>query len=152
MLILEVGLCYQIEAGRKSMKNKYVAVVICMSFLAVLFLSGLVGSVRAEDENSAGKQGYSEKEEYKAQAKQKLAEEDRKISELETKAREGNAEERAEARKGLRELRRKHATLKSDIASLETAGKDTWEAAKRQVNMAIDDLENTYNRVRDYFR
>ncbi len=134
------------------MKSKYVAFAICMSFVAALFLSALAGNVRAEEENSAGKQGYSEKEEYKAQAKQKLAEEDRKISELEAKARDGNADERAEARKGLRELRRKHATLKSDIASLETAGKDTWEAAKREVNMAIDDLETTYNRVRDYFR
>jgi hypothetical protein len=134
------------------MMSKYVTILICMSFMAVLFLSGFASNVQAEEENSAGKQGYSEKEEYKAKAKQKLAEEDRKIAELEAKARDGNAEERAEARKGLRELRQKHATLKSDIASLETAGKDTWDAAKRNVNWAIDDLERTYERVRDYFR
>jgi chromosome segregation ATPase len=108
--------------------------------------------VQGEEENSSVNQSYSEREAYKENAKAKLAEQDRKIEELEAKARDGNAEERADARRGLRELRNKRATLKSDIASLETAGKDTWEAAKREVNMAIDDLERTYERVRDYFR
>jgi peptidoglycan hydrolase CwlO-like protein len=134
------------------MKSKYVSILICMSFVAVLFLSGLVSNVQGEEENSSVNQSYSEREAYKENAKAKLAEQDRKIEELEVKARDGNAEERAEARRGLRELRNKRATLKSDIASLETAGKDTWEAAKREVNMAIDDLERTYERVRDYFR
>jgi hypothetical protein len=134
------------------MKTKNLAVAIGMSFLAMLFLSGLIGNAQGEEVKASDNQGYSEREQYKENAKLRLAEEDKKIKELEIKAREGNAEERAEARKGLRELRRKHATLKSDIARLETAGKDTWEAAKREVNRALDDLERTYERVRDYFR
>jgi uncharacterized protein YlxW (UPF0749 family) len=134
------------------MKSKNLSVAIVMSFLAMLFLSGLVSNVQGEEGRAADNQGYSEKEAYKENAKQRLAEEDKNIQELEAKAREGNADERADARKGLRELRQKRATLKSDIESLETAGKDTWEAAKRKVNRAIDDLERTYARVRDYFR
>jgi hypothetical protein len=123
-----------------------------MSFLAVLFLSGLASKAQAEEAKPDSNQSYSERDAYKENARARLAEQDRQIKELEVKARDGNAEERAEAREKLRDLRYKRATLKNDIARLEIAGQDTWEAAKRKVNRAFKDLELTIESVRDYFR
>jgi hypothetical protein len=134
------------------MKGKHLAVVIGMSFAAMLFLSLPVSIAQAEEVKSESNQGYSEREVYKENARARLAEQDRQIKELEVKARDGNAEERADAREKLRELRRKRATLSNDIARLEIAGQDTWESAKRKVNRAFKDLEQTIESVRDYFR
>jgi hypothetical protein len=134
------------------MKGKHLAVVIGMSFAAMLFWSGLVSIAQAEEAKPDSNQGYSEREAYKEDARARLAEQDRQIKELEVKARDGNAEERAEAREKLRDLRYKRATLKNDIARLEIAGQDTWEAAKRKVNRAFKDLERSIEGVRDYFR
>jgi hypothetical protein len=141
-----------VATRRKRMKNKHLAVVIGMSFAATLFLSGLVSTSQAEEVKPDSNQGYSEKEAYKENTRARLAEQDRQIRELEVKAREGNAQERADARDKLRELRRKRATLKNDIARLEMAGEDTWDAAKQKVNRAFKDLEQTIEGVRDYFR
>ena len=134
------------------MKGKHLAVVIGMSFAAMLFLSGPVSTAQAEEARPDSNQGYSERDAYKENARARLAEQDRQIKELEVKAREGNAEERADAREKLRELRRKRATLSNDIARLEIAGQDTWESAKWKVNRAFKDLEQTIESVRDYFR
>jgi peptidoglycan hydrolase CwlO-like protein len=134
------------------MKSKYVTVVICMSFMAVLFLSGFVSKVQAEEGRTAVKQGYHEKEEFKQQAKERLAEFDRKINELEVKAKETGSKTKAEVKKGLRELKTKRAALKKNMERLEASSERTWEAAKQKVNMAMDDLERTYDKVRNYFR
>jgi peptidoglycan hydrolase CwlO-like protein len=134
------------------MKNKYLAVVIGMSFAAALFMSGAVSTAQAEEVKSESKQSYSEREAYKEDVRARLAEQDRQIEELEVKARDGNATERADAREKLRELRHKRATLKNDIARLEIAGQDTWEGAKRKVNRAFKDLQRAIESVGDYFR
>jgi peptidoglycan hydrolase CwlO-like protein len=134
------------------MKSKHLAVVIGMSFVATLFLSGLASIAQAEEVKPDSNQSYSERDAYKENARARLAEQDRQIKELEVKARDGNAEERAEAREKLRDLRYKRATLKNDIARLEIAGQDTWESAKRKVNRAFKDLERSIESVRDYFR
>ena len=76
------------------MKSKYVAVVIGMSFAAMLFLSGLVSNAQAE-EGKGSNQGYSEKETFKQQAKEKLARLDDKIAELEAKAKEAGSKTKA---------------------------------------------------------
>jgi peptidoglycan hydrolase CwlO-like protein len=134
------------------MKSKYVAVVIGMSFAAMLFLSGLVSNAQAEEGKGAANQGYSEKETFKQQAKEKLARLDDKIAELEAKAKEAGSKTKAEAKKGLKELKTQRVALKKDMQKLEASSKDTWEAAKRQVNKGLDKLERTYDKVRDYFR
>ncbi len=54
-------------------RNKSLAIVICLSFLAVLFLPGLVRNVRGEEGKTSLKEGYSEeKEEFQRKMKEKL--------------------------------------------------------------------------------
>jgi peptidoglycan hydrolase CwlO-like protein len=134
------------------MKSKYVAVVIGMSFAAMLFLSGLVSNAQAEEGKGTASQGYSEKETFKQQAKEKLARLDDKIAELEAKAKESGAKTKAQAKKGLRDLKQKRFALKIDMERLEASSKQTWESSKQKFNKAMDDLERTYEKVRDYFR
>jgi peptidoglycan hydrolase CwlO-like protein len=134
------------------MKSKYVAVVIGMSFVAALFLSGLVSNAQAEEGKGSSNQGYSDKETFKQEAKEKLARLDDKIAELEAKAKETGSKTKAEAKKGLKELKNQRVALKKDMQRLETSSRKTWESAKRQVNKGLDKLERTYDKVRDYFR
>jgi hypothetical protein len=134
------------------MKSKYAAVVIGMSFAATLFLTGLVSNVQAEEGKGEGKHYYAEKDTFKHQAKEKLARLDDKIAELEVKAKEAGERTKAEARKGLKELKKQRVALNKDMKRLEASSERTWESAKKQVNKGLDRLERTYDRVRDYFR
>lgn len=134
------------------MKRKHLAVLVGMSFVAMLFLSGFASNAQAEGKTGDVKQGNEEKETFKKQAKEKLGELDKKINDLEVKAKEIGSKTKAEAEKGLKDLKKQHVAMKKNMERLEAASKDTWEAAKQKVNKGLDKLEKTYNKVRDYFR
>jgi peptidoglycan hydrolase CwlO-like protein len=134
------------------MKSRYVAVVIGMSFVAMLFLCGLVSTAQAEERKGEGQHYYAEKDTFKQQAKEKLARLDDKIAELEQKAKESGHRTKAEAKKGLRDLKQQRVALNKDMKRLEGSSERTWESAKRQVTKGLDKLERTYDKVRDYFR
>jgi peptidoglycan hydrolase CwlO-like protein len=134
------------------MNSKYVTAAICMSFAAMLFLSGLVSNAQAEEGKNAARQDYSEKESFRQQANEKLADLDKKIAELEVKIKEAGSDVKAGVIKSLKKLKKQRAALKKDMKKLEASGKDTWEAAKQKVSSGLDELEKAYNKVRDYFR
>ena len=134
-------------------KTKHMTVVICMSFLTMLFLSGLVKIVHGEERKTSIKQEYSEEQaEYKQKSKEKLDEFDKNIEQLAVEAKEAGYKVKAESNKGLEELKEKRAALKDHMEKLEASSKKTWEAAKEKMNEAMDDLEKTYNKVRANFK
>jgi uncharacterized protein YlxW (UPF0749 family) len=134
------------------MKSKYTAVVIGMSFVAMLFLAGLISTAQAEERRGEGNHYYAEKDTFKQQAREKLNRLDDKIAELELKSKEAGYRTKAQAKKGLKELKKQRVALNKDMKRLEASSERTWESAKRQVNKGLDKLERTYDRVRDYFR
>jgi hypothetical protein len=148
------------------MKSRFLSIVFCILFLAAALLPGLQkqawGEVKegktAEEEKSGGMAAPKEasfkekKEEYKKTAKEKLARFEKKIDELEVEAKKAGSKARDDAKKGLDELRQKKEVLKKDMKKLEATGKNKWEVVKKKVDSGIDDLEKTYDKVRDYFR
>ena len=134
-------------------KTKHMTLVICVSFLTMLFLLGLVKIVHGEEGKTSIKHEYSEeKAEYKQKSKEKLDEFDKNIEQLEVEAKEAGYKVKAESNKGLEELKEKRAALKDHMEKLEASSKKTWEAAKKKMNEAMDDLEKTYNKVRANFK
>lgn len=51
----------------------------------------------------------------------------------------------------MQKLKEKRAALKKDMEKLEASSKKTWEAAKKKVSEAMDDLEEAYTKVRAKF-
>jgi hypothetical protein len=145
-------------------KGKYLYIVISISFLAVMFLPGLAKNVRAQGEEGktavGGKSGEpstkatfsDDKKEFLRKAKERLAELDKKIEELEAEAKKAGSNVKAEAKKGLKDLKEKRAALKKEIRKLEAKGKSNWEKAKQKIQDAGDELEEAYNKVRRYFK
>ena len=141
-------------------KSKWLSVLICMSFVAVLFLPGFVKNVQGQaeepkmekksGETPAAKERFvEEKTEFKAKAKARLDELDKKIKELETELKKGGSKMKAETKEGLQDLKKKRAALKKEIEKLKATSKTKWEEAKQKVEAAGDELEEAYNKVRD---
>lgn len=145
-------------------RSKYLSIVICISFLAVLFLHGLAKNVWAQGEEGKtaveGKSGETstkekfsdEKKEFKRKAKARLDELDKKIGELEAESRKAGSKAKAEAKEGLKDLKEKRAALKKEMRKLDAKSKSTWEKAKQKIQDAEDALEDAYNKVRSYFK
>jgi len=147
-------------------KNKFLLSFFCILFIAAAFLPGL--PKQAQGEVKEGKAAVEEKsgemaapkeasfkekkEEYKKTAKEKLAKIEKKIEELEGSAKKAGSKVRADAKKGLEELKQKREVLKKDMKKLEAAGKRKWEIVKKKVDAGMDDLEKTYDKVRVYFK
>jgi hypothetical protein len=154
------------KKGDSIMKSRFLSVVFCVLFLVVAFLPGLQKQVCGEvkEEKTAGEEKSREmatpkeasfkekKEEYKQTAKEKLARIEKKIDELEVEAKKAGSKVKGNAKKGLKELKQKREVLRKDIVKLEAAGKKKWEAVKKKVDVGMDDLEKTYDKVRDYFK
>ena len=134
---------------------------ICMSFIAILFLPGLVKNVhgqyeegRPEVESKSGERSPArekfsdEKKEFMAKAKARLDEWGKKIDELETKSRKAGSKVKAEIKKGLQELKEKRAALKKEMKNLKARSKAKWEEAKQRIQAAEDELEEAYNKLR----
>ncbi len=146
-------------------KGKGLSVFICMSFVAMLFLPGLVKNVQGQEEEgkpkvekksgetSSTKEKFSEeKKEFESKAKARLHKLGRKIDELEAEAKKAGSKVKAETKEGLQELKEKRATLKKDMKKLKARSKAKWEEAKQKIQAAGDELEESYNKVRDKFK
>ena len=141
------------------MKSSFLSIVFCTLFLAVAFLPGLSKQARGALKEKAGEMSASKEASfedrsnaYKRTAQEKLAKLGKKIDELEDEAKKAGLKARDDAKKGLKELKQKREVLKKDIKKLEAASKKKWEVVKKKVDAGMDDLEKTYDKVRDYFR
>ncbi len=146
-------------------KSNGLSVLICISFVAMLFLPGLVKNVRGQGaegkpnvekksgETASTKEKFSEdKKEFEAKAKARLHELGRKIDELEAEAKKAGSKVKTETKEGLQELKEKRAALKKDMKKLKARSKTKWEEAKQKIQSAGDELEEAYNKVRDKFK
>ncbi|MEJ2697930.1 MAG: hypothetical protein P8013_14955, partial [Candidatus Sulfobium sp.] len=108
-------------------QSQSLILLISVLLITLLFVAGPVrdvqaggeGTVRVLKEETGGASAVStfseEKSDFKKKAKEKIAQMDKKINRLEIKAREAGSQVKAEARKGLRELKEKRAALKKDM-------------------------------------
>jgi cytochrome c556 len=160
--IMEMKLILSLNWKEEMMKrNKYLSVVVCISFLTVLFLTGLSKNVRGEEgkatlekkagETSTKEKFFEEKQEFKRKAKERLDELDKKIDELEAKSKELGSKAKAEVKEDMQRLKKKRAALKKDMNKLEAKSTSKWEKAKQKIQDAEDELEKAYNKVRAKF-
>ena len=142
-------------------KFKYLSLLVSLSFIAIMFLPGLVKNDRAQGQGGEEKR-VVEKESGATSAKDKFSEEKREFgnktkeeldkidkNELELKMKKAGSRVKAEAKESLQDLKKKRVALKKDVERLERSGSRTWEAAKRKARDAMNDLEEAYNKVRD---
>lgn len=134
--------------------KKHLFVAVCISFLALLLLPGLIKNIRAEEgkatpavENSTKEKTAGEMAEFKKDAKARLDELGKRIDTLETKMKNTGSGARADMKREMTRLKAKRAAAKKEMKKLEAAGKEEWEAAKKKVNDAIDDLKEAYEKV-----
>ncbi len=146
-------------------KARYLFLLTCVLFFAVLFLPGFTKHVSAQTEEgkpavkektrgeSVTKEGYSEEQrrEYKRKVKEELMEFDKKMKELEARVKETGAEEKEDVKKEMQELKEKRKALKKEIRRLDAARKKTWDEAKQKIDAAMGDLEKAYEKVRSSF-
>jgi cytochrome c556 len=139
-------------------RNRYLFIVVCISFLTVLFSPGFMKNVRGEEgkatvEKKAGETSTQdkfskEKEDFKRRAKERLDVLDKKIDELEAKTKEIGSKAKAEVKQEMNGLKAKRAAIKKDVNNLEAKSRSKWEQAKQKIQDAEDKLEEAYNKVR----
>ncbi len=128
-------------------RDKYASVLICISFLTILFLPGLTRDVRGEV-----KGGDSAVQDYKLKAKEKFNELSKKINELGAKAEKADSKRKADVKKKMDELREERAVLQINIEKLDGVSKDQWETARQKVESEMDELEKAYNKARSLLK
>lgn len=79
------------------------------------------------------------------QSRQKLAELDRKIEELKTRAASGTAQARQRAESALAELERERADARAALERAQSASEERWEQLKDGAGHALERAENAYN-------
>lgn len=141
-------------------RTRVLAFFICMFFVAVLSLPGLVKNVQGQGEEGkpeAVKSGETsptrekfaeEKKEFKAKARARLDELGRKIDELESEFKKTGSEMKAETKEELQKLKEKRAALKKEMKKLKAKSKAKWKKAKQKIQAGEDELEEAYNKVR----
>jgi TolA-binding protein len=147
--------------GEKMKRSKYLSVVVCVSFVAVLFLPGILkkawgqekeGKTAVEEKSTTKEKLSEEKAEYKDKVKEQLAELDKKIGELEAKIKESGSKIKADVKQDMKDLKKKRMALKKDMKKLEAKGREKWETAKQRVDAAIDEVEEAYHKILDKFK
>jgi small-conductance mechanosensitive channel len=144
--------------------NKYLSVVVCIFFMAVLLSPGILKNSwgqgnegkAAVEEKPEGKyttkEKFSEeKKEFEAKAKARLDDLDKKIDQLEAESKKAGSKVKEETKEGLRELKEKSAALKKEMKKLKAKSKTKWEEAKQKIQAGGDELEEAYNKVRAKF-
>jgi hypothetical protein len=153
------------KKGRKRMKLcRWLPILICASFITVLFSPGFETKIMAQVEQGNTKpeerskettikdEFSKEKEEFKKETKEKLKKFDMKMRELEAKVKEAGSEATAETKKEWQELKAKRTALKKDVEKIESSSRKTWETVKKKVKDGMDELEEAYNKMRDKFK
>ncbi len=147
--------------GRKMKMNKYLSVVVCIFFIGVLLLPGILrkawgqekeGNTLIEEKSKTKETFAEEKTEYKNKVKKQLDVLDKKIRELETRVKKSGSKIEADVKKDMKELERKRLALKKEMKKLDAESREEWEDAKQKVDSAIDELQENYNKIRDKFK
>jgi hypothetical protein len=93
-----------------------------------------------------------EKESYKKQMEEKIKAFDKKLDELKAKAAEVKGDAKEEFNKEMTDLRKKQAAAKKKWKELKKAGAKKWEKVKSEMSAAVQDVENTYDKVASRFK
>ena len=120
---------------------------------------GSATSENVEQQNGKTPQGKraktdQEKEEYQRQIETKLNELEKRIDELQVKAKEAGKEVKDEINKAVNEaeLEKKKEAAKKKLEELKSASADTWDKVKAELDDAVEELEKAYERTVSYFR
>ena len=87
------------------------------------------------------------REDFRHDVTQDLVTVDKRISDLEAKAKSATGKAKAELEPALPDIRAMRETVASEYRSLELASALTWDDAKGRVNKAVDDLKKAIDKV-----
>jgi len=88
-----------------------------------------------------------EKNKFEQSAKEQVAELDRKINQLKLKIDAAGSRLAAETEQEIKQLTLKRSLVSHKMKKLKAAGKRRWDEVKQQVNTAIEDLKEAYEKA-----
>jgi DNA repair exonuclease SbcCD ATPase subunit len=135
------NLIFKLKGGN-NMKVRRLGIVsvITIAFVLGLFLSAWGGAQKEEREG------------YKKEVQEKLNALDKKIAELKGKASELKGEAKTEFNKEMTGLHKKQKSAKKEWGKVKSAAADKWEKVKSDMNAAVQDVEDAYNKVVSRFK
>jgi hypothetical protein len=128
--------------GGNIMRVKLAGFIVAISTIFVLGSFLNVWSVEQKEE----------KESYKKQTEEKIKALDKKLNELKVKAAEVKGDAKEEFNKEMTDLRKKQTAAKKKWRELKKAGAKKWEKVKSEMSAAVQDVENTYDKVASRFK
>jgi gas vesicle protein len=128
--------------GGNNMKVRRLGFV---SVIAIAFVLGLFLSAWG-DAQKEGREGY------KKEMQEKLKALDKKIDELKGKAAGLKGDAKAEYSKEMAALRKKQKSAKKEWGKVKSAAADKWEKVKSDMDAAVQDVEDAYNKVASRFK
>ncbi|MGW8161574.1 MAG: hypothetical protein ACWGN1_04945 [Desulfobulbales bacterium] len=89
---------------------------------------------------------------YQEKLQQKMAEYSQEMTEMQTKLSKLNALAQAKTAAEMEELSRKKAAMADKIKELQTAGQETYAKLKKDMDRAVEELDQAYGRVMEQFK
>ncbi len=93
-----------------------------------------------------------EREGYRKEVQEKLKVLDKKIDEMKGKAAEIKGEAKREFNKEMTELHKKQKAAKKKWKEVKHAAANKWEKVKSDMDAAVQDMENAYNKAASHFK
>ena len=121
-------------------RNLGLVSIITIVFVLGGFLSAWSDSQKEENEG------------YKKEVQEKLKALDQKIDELKGKVAELKGEVKKEFNKDMTELHKRQKNAKKEWRKVKGATVQGWEKVKSDMNAAVQEVENAYNKVTSRFK
>lgn len=115
-------------------------------------LVALIGVIFAGFLAACSDKQKEQKEEYQKQIVAKLKEFNQKLEELKGKAVDLKEESKEEFNQQMEELKKKQVTAKKKLEELKTASTKTWETLKAEMDAAMEDLNELYEKMISHFK
>ncbi len=116
-----------------------------VSVISIAFVLGVVLSAWSDAQKE-------EREGYKKEMQEKLNALDKKIDELKGKAAELKGDAKANYNKEMTELHKKQKSAKKEWGKVKDAAANKWEKVKSDMDAAVQDVEDAYNKVASRFK
>jgi hypothetical protein len=116
--------------------------------------SATSSEVKKEAQETGGAKKSSvktEAEKYEKKVRKELKELKREVKKLQAKAKELNAEAKAKAKEDLQAFREKTKEAEAKLKSIKSASGESWDKLKSEIDLAMDNLKNTYKKIASYF-
>jgi 2',3'-cyclic-nucleotide 2'-phosphodiesterase (5'-nucleotidase family) len=94
---------------------------------------------------------FRQKDRYEHKLRQALGDTEDRIEELEAQAKQRGGQLLQDHQAQIQELRQKAQVVRKKLSEVKNASANTWDRVKSDVGTAVNELHNTYEKLRDRF-